>query len=90
MAHDVAKARSIFYNGRSRSQVLKNVYVITRELHHNLLVADVDRKQTKKTEWNPEGRKRNVAKLRDEPSDSFLNVGLEILCPATIVIYGFF
>ena len=41
---------------------LKNVKVITGEVEHNLVVVDVD----KKTEWKPEGKKRNVAKLRDE------------------------
>ena len=30
------------------------------------MVVDVDKKQKKKTEWKPEGKKRNVTKLGDE------------------------
>ena len=45
---------------------LKNVKVISRELQHSLMVADVDKKQIKETDWKPEDEKRNVTKLRDE------------------------
>ena len=40
--------------------------MITGELQHNLVVVDVDKKQKKETEWKSEGKKRNVAKIRDE------------------------
>ena len=46
---------------------VKNVKVISGEFQHNLVIVDVDKKQNKKTEWKPEGKKQNAAKLRDEP-----------------------
>ena len=66
MNKDVIKDRFL-YSGKSRSQVYEDVKLITWELQHNLVVVDVDTQQRKKTEWKSEGRKRNVAKLRDEP-----------------------
>ena len=41
--------------------------MITRELQHDLVIVDVDKKPKKKTEWKSGSQKQNVAKLRDEP-----------------------
>ena len=45
MAQDVTKARSINYNGKSRSQVLENVKEISGLLQHDLVVVDIDKRQ---------------------------------------------
>ena len=59
-----------FVIGKVDHKCLKNIKVISLQLQHNLVVVDVDKKQKKKTEWKPEGKKRNVAKLRDEPKQT--------------------
>ena len=51
--------------GKEDRKFFKDVKVITGEWLHSLVIADVDKKQNKKTEWKPEGQKRNVAKLID-------------------------
>ena len=44
----------------------------TGELEHDLVVIDVDKKRKKrKTKLKPDGQKRNVAKLRDEPNRQY-------------------
>ena len=58
-AHGLERLTNITY--------LKNVKVITGELQHNLVVVDIDKKQKRTTRWKPNGKKHNVAKLRDEP-----------------------
>ena len=45
---------------------LGNVKVISGVFLHNVVIVDVDKKQRKKTEWKPEGNKRNASKLIDE------------------------
>ena len=66
MAQDVTKARSFFFwGGEVDSKSLINDNVVTGDLQRNLVVVDMDKKQTK-TELKPGSHKRNVAKLRDE------------------------
>ena len=52
--------------GKVDRKLLKNVKVITGELQHSLVIGDIDKKQTNKTQRKPESQKRNVATLRDE------------------------
>ena len=52
MAQDVAKARSIInIMGKVDHMFFLHDKVITRDVQHNLVTVDIDKKQEKKTEW---------------------------------------
>ena len=58
--------------GKVGHHFLKDVKVIRGELLHNLVIVDVDRKEIRKTWWEVEDSKGNVAKLIEEPYRQFL------------------